>query len=104
MNTTLIILSVAGWILLGIIIPVFRYIIKKLYEEIDSLKNWKNSMEEEIMIKTEHNQLCNQIQKENIQLIFNKIEHMMKIHKEWLEERLGRLESDMKLYVQKQKE
>jgi len=94
---------IIGWVLLGIVFPLLRYVWRKFNERIEELYLWKKSMEVSIMTKEEHEKNCNQVQKENIQVIFEKMEKMMKNHKEWLEERLGRLESDMKLYVQKER-
>jgi len=53
------------------------------------------------MTKEQHIEICNKVQDENLKVFSEEIDKVMDSHKKWLEERLGRLESDMKLYVEK---
>lgn len=94
-----VILTVLGWIVLGMTFPIFLYLWKRLDKKIDLLEDWRFSSKGDYMTKEEHNKSCLNTQNKISEDFGSKLDLVMESHKAWLEERLKRLESDMKLYV-----
>jgi septation ring formation regulator EzrA len=102
-NLTWIIITIIGWIVLGITIPLVAHFWKKMDKRIDFLEAWKSSLKGDLMTKEQHIEYCETVQNETFGKFCKKIDDIMNSHKTWLEERLRRLESDMKLYVERAK-
>ncbi|MCL6542058.1 MAG: hypothetical protein K6T87_15995 [Roseiflexus sp.] len=94
-------LTIIGWIVVGITIPLVAYFWKRLDLRIEKLEIWKSSFKGDPMTHEQHLEACKSVQDSSFNLFCRKIDESMNSHKQWLEERLKRLESDMKLYVER---
>lgn len=97
-NQVFIYVTVLSWVVVGVLIPVVTYVFRKLDVRLENIEN--KLKEGGFMTFKEHSGICEKSSKESSDFFCRKIDEMFKLHKDWLEERLKRLESDVKLYVQ----
>lgn len=93
----LIVISVIGWIVLGILIPTVKHFFSSVNKKIERIENFINGGK--LMTFEDHSEICKEVNEKISEGFCKKIDEIMRVHKEWLEERIRRLESEMKLYV-----